>query len=55
MCLGNVFGLLLGTQEEENSHKKVMVPQGVWGGSGGRFEALWGLLRQGCAHELHPH
>lgn len=53
--MGNVFGLLLRRLEEENSHNKVMVPQGVWEGRDGRFEALWGLLGQDRAQELHPH
>lgn len=60
ICLGNVFGLLLRDQEgtameEEKSNKKVVVPQGMSGGSEGRFEALQGLLRQPYAQELHPH
>lgn len=51
ICQGNVFQLLLSvreiiSEEEENTNKKVIVPQGVWGGGKGRFEALWGLFRQ---------
>ena len=60
LCLRNIFRLQLRTQEgiseeEEIVIKKVMVPQGRRGGGKSRFEALWGLPRQGCAREPHPY
>lgn len=56
---GNVFQLLLSvteiiSEEEENTNKKVIVPQGVCGGGKGRFEALWGLFRQAVPMSCTP-
>lgn len=56
---GTVFQLLLSvrkiiSEEEENTNKKVIVPQGVCGGGKGRFEALWGLFRQAVPMSCTP-